>query len=204
MTLQNAEPRLILASQSASRRTVLENAGLRFTVRPAYVDEEEIKRSAQAENSAGHEAALLLADMKAYRVSRREPDALVIGADQILVCDGKWFGKPVDLAMAAEHLRRLRGKTHELATAVVVHHGGTRIWQHVDRPCLTMRDFSEELAGRYLELESKRLLTSVGAYRLEGPGMQLFEKIEGDFFSILGLPLLPLLGFLRQHKLLLS
>ena len=101
MILQNAEPRLILASQSAARRTVMENAGLRFVVRPAYVDEDEIKRGARAEQAAGHEAALLLADMKAHRVSRREPDALVIGADQILVHDGEWLGKPVDMTMAA-------------------------------------------------------------------------------------------------------
>ncbi len=204
MTLQNAEPRLILASQSAARRTVMENAGLRFTVRPAYVDEDEIKRGARAEQAAGHEAALLLAEMKAHRVSRREPDALVIGADQILVHDGEWLGKPVDMAMAGEHLRQLRGKTHELATAIVVHHNGARIWQHVDRPRLTMRAFSNDLAARYLELEGKRLLASVGAYRLEGPGMQLFDRIEGDFFSILGLPLLPLLRFLRQRGLLIE
>lgn len=204
MTLQQAEPRLILASQSAARRTVLENAGLRFVVRPAYVDEAEIKRSAMAEGAAGHEAALLLADVKAHRVSRREADAIVIGADQILVLDGDWLGKPVDLEMAAGHLDRLRGRSHELATAIVCHQNGSRIWQHVDRPKLTMRNFSAEFAADYLALEGKRLLTSVGAYRLEGPGMQLFDRIEGDFFSVLGLPLLPLLQFLRQNRLLRS
>ena len=202
MNMQNFAPRLILASQSASRRAVLENAGLRFIVRPAYVDENAIKDSALAKGAPGYEAALLLADMKAQRVSRLEPDAVVIGADQILVCNGEWLGKPVDLEMAAEHLRRLRGQTHELATAVVCHQNGTRIWQHIERPQLTMRAFDDDFITSYLAMEGKRLLASVGAYRLEGPGMQLLERIEGDFFSILGLPLLPLLQFLRQNGVL--
>lgn len=204
MTLQSLEPRLILASQSASRRTVLENAGLRFVIRPAYVDEDELKRSAIAEGSTAQEAALLLADLKANRVSRKESDAIVIGADQILVCNGEWFGKPADMEMAASHLRRLRGQTHELATAIVCQQNGARIWQHVDLPRLTMRDFSDDFLAHYLEMDGQRVLASVGAYRLEGPGMQLFDKIEGDFFSVLGLPLIPLLRFLRQHRLLSS
>ena len=201
--IQAATPTLILASASKARRAVLEGAGLRFETRVAGVDEDAIKQAAQAEGISADEAALVLADAKAERVARAAPDALLIGADQLLVCEGAWFDKPPDMAAARAHLQRLRARRHELVTALVCHRGGQRIWQHVAKPRLTMRDFSDSFLEAYLAAEGDALLSSVGAYRLEGHGAQLFDRIEGDQPAILGMPLLPLLGFLRQHGVLL-
>jgi septum formation protein len=201
--IQAAAPALILASASTARRAVLEGAGLRFETRVAGVDEAAIKEAAQAEGIPAEDAALMLADAKAARVAAKAPDALVIGADQLLVCEGAWFDKPSYMAAARTHLQRLRGRQHELVTALVCHRGGQRIWQHVAKPRLTMRDFSDAFLDAYLDAEGEALLSSVGAYRLEGHGAQLFDRIEGDQPAILGLPLLPLLGFLRQHGVLL-
>jgi len=195
-------PRLILASASPTRRALLEAAGVPVEIRPAAVDEESIKHAARAEDVAPEQTALLLADIKAKRI--REPDALIIGADQLLVCEGTWFDKPADLAAAEAQLRALRGRTHTLHTAVACVRDGTRIWQHVATPRLTMRDFSDAFLESYLRAEGEALLGSVGAYRIEGPGIQLFDAIEGEHSAILGLPLLPLLGFLRQHGALIS
>lgn len=202
--IQAAAPALILASASKARRAVLEGAGLRFETRIASVDEAAIKEAAQAEGISPDEAALILADAKAEFVARSAPNALVIGADQLLVCDEAWFDKPPDIAAARTHLQRLRGRRHELVTALVCHRGGQRIWQHVAKPRMTMRDFSDAFLEAYLAAEGDALLSSVGAYRLEGHGAQLFDAIEGDQPAILGLPLLPLLGFLRQHGVLLK
>jgi septum formation protein len=166
------------------------------------VDEAELKLAAQAEGITAGEAALLLAAAKAERVARRDPPALVIGCDQLLVCEGRWFDKPEDMAGAAEHLRALSGHDHVLETATVAWRGGRQIWQHLERPRLTMRHLSEPFIAAYLALEGDAVLGSVGAYRLEGPGVQLFNRIEGEHSAILGLPLLPLLGFLRQHGVL--
>ena len=204
MTLQAAEPRLVLASASASRRALLTGAGLAFEARPAAVDEAEIKLAAQAEGLTAGEAALLLAAAKAERIARRDPEALVIGCDQLLVCDGVWFDKPEGMAGAAEHLRALSGRPHVLETATVAWRGGRQIWQHLERPQLTMRPLTESFIAAYLALEGEAVLGSVGAYRLEGPGVQLFSQVQGEHSAILGLPLLPLLGFLRQHGVLLG
>jgi septum formation protein len=201
--IQAATPAVILASASKARRTVLEGAGLRFETRVAGVDEAAIKEAAQAEGISPDAAALILADAKAERVAAHAPDALVIGADQLLVCDGAWFDKPPDMAAARAHLQHLRGRRHELVTALVCHRAGQRIWQHVAKPRLTMRDFSDTFLEAYLAAEGEALLSSVGAYRLEGHGAQLFDRIEGDQPAILGMPLLPLLGFLREHGVLL-
>ena len=201
--IQAAAPALILASASKARRAVLSGAGLRFETRVAGVDEAAIKEAAQAEGISADEAALILADAKAERVARSAPDALVIGADQLLVCDGVWFDKPPDMAAARGHLQRLRARRHELVTALVCHRAGQRIWQHVAKPRMTMRDFSDAFLEAYLAVEGEALLSSVGAYRLEGHGAQLFDRIEGDQPAILGMPLLPLLGFLREHGVLL-
>ena len=191
--------RLILASASASRAAVLRQAGLVLEQIPAGVDEEEVKHSLRAEGAdAGHVAATL-ADLKAQQVSRRYPDAFVIGADQMLECNGVWFDKPPDLDHARAHLVSLRGRTHELITAAVVVRGGARIWQHVDRAQLTMRPFSDDFIDGYLRAAGAEVCGTVGAYRLEGHGAQLFSRVQGDFFTILGLPLLPLLDFLRGH-----
>jgi septum formation protein len=189
---------LILASASTARRAVLAGAGLRFTARPAAIDEAAIKDAARSEGLDATAAALRLADAKAAWVARQEPQALVVGADQILVCDGAWYDKPEDLAAARRQLLALRGRTHALATAVACRTGDKLLWQHTALPRLTMRAFSEPFLDAYLAAEGDRVLGSVGAYRLEGPGVQLFARVEGDHATILGLPLLPLLVFLRD------
>ena len=191
--------RLILASQSAFRARLLAAAGVEVATEAAYIDEAEVKAAGRAEGMRVEEVAVLLAAMKAERVARRHPAALVIGADQMLVCGERWFDKPADLAEARAHLLALRGRAHELVTAMVCQRGGQRLWQHVARPRLVMRDFSEAFLDDYLAREGEVLTTTVGAYRVEGLGMQLFDRIEGEHSEIVGLPLLPLLGFLRQH-----
>ncbi|MBW8271183.1 Maf family nucleotide pyrophosphatase [Caldovatus sp. SYSU G05006] len=201
--MQAETPRLVLASASAARRALLAAAGLRFEVAAAAVDEDAIKAAARAEGVPAADTALLLAEAKARRVAAREPEALVIGADQMLVCEGRWFDKPADPEAARAQLRALRGRTHELVTAVVCWRGGGRVWQHVALPRLTMRNFSDAFLDAYLAREGEAVTASVGAYRLEGPGVQLFARIVGEHSSILGLPLLPLLEFLRGHGVLL-
>ncbi|MBR0668070.1 septum formation protein Maf [Roseomonas hellenica] len=201
--IQAAVPGLVLASGSASRRALLEGAGLRFEVEAAAVDEASIKEACQAEAISPGDAAIILAEAKAERVARRRPEALVIGGDQLLVCEGRWFDKPPDLAAARTQLLALRGKRHELVSGTVAWRGGERVWHDITISRLTMREFSEAFLEDYLALEGERLLASVGGYRLEGPGVQLFTKVEGDHSAILGLPLFPLLGFLRQHSVLI-
>jgi septum formation protein len=196
-------PPLVLASSSATRAALLRAAGLPFTVQPAAVDEAALKESAQAEDMPPAEAAVLLADAKAARVARRllreEPEALVIGADSLLVCEGRWFDKPEGLDGARAQLRALRGRTHELISAVVCWRHGARIWHHAATCRLSMRDFSDAFLDAYLAAEGEDITHSVGAYRLEGLGMHLFRAVEGEHAAILGLPMLPLLDFLRQH-----
>jgi septum formation protein len=201
--LQHPSPRLILASASASRRALLAAAGLAFDVRPADIDETAVKRDARAEAMGAEVTALLLAELKASAVALRAPEVLVIGADQILVCDGVWFDKPADVAGAREQLRALRGRSHVLATAVVCYQGDRRIWHHVAAPGLTMRNFSDDFLERYLAAEADTVTGTVGAYRLEGRGVQLFDAVEGEHSAILGLPLLPLLSFLREMRVLI-
>ena len=195
--LQAEQPRLVLASQSAARAGLMQAAGLRFEARPARVDEAAVKEACRAEGLDASEAASTLAEMKAARV--RDPDALVIGADQLLVCEGAWFDKPADLDGARAQLQALRGRRHTLVTAVVCLRGGQTVWHHVAVPALTMRGFSETALDAYLAVEGEALLSCVGAYRIEGAGIHLFDRIEGEYSAILGLPMLPLLGFLRQH-----
>tara|TARA_R110002072_G_scaffold68778_2_gene167104 strand:- start:491 stop:1099 length:609 start_codon:yes stop_codon:yes gene_type:complete len=197
----NEEKELVLASQSVSRARLLKNAGLSFHIQPAFVDEDEVKFSLQGAKASTRDAAVALAELKATRVSTRIPQAFVIGADQILECNDIWFDKPADMEHARAHLLSLKGKTHRLANAVCVAKGGTVIWRHVDIARLSMRHFEDAFLDAYLEQTGDAILSSVGAYHLEGLGAHLFAKVEGDFFSILGLPLLPLLDFLRGHKI---
>ncbi len=171
-----------------------------FDTCPAGIDEDAIKRQAAADGLSAGDTALELAQQKARAVDR--PGALVIGCDQILVCEGVWFDKPPDPATARSHLLRLRGRPHVLETATVVLRDGALLWQHIATPRLTMRVFSDAFLDWYLAEEGPRVLSSVGAYRLEGPGVQLFEQIEGDHSANLGLPLLPLLGFLRGSDMI--
>lgn len=198
------ETELVLASQSPSRARILKRAGLEFHILPANVDEDEVKHAMRGAGAPASDTAVALAELKASRVSRQIPEGFVIGADQILDCNNIWFDKPVDMDHARAHLLSLRGKTHRLANAVCVAKGGAVLWRHVDEARLTMRHFDEAFLENYLVSAGEDILTSVGAYQLERLGAHLFAKVEGDFFSILGLPLLPLLDFLRGHKVGIS
>ncbi len=176
---------------------MLRDVGLTFDSQAPGVDEDEVKLSLKANKANAAQIAETLAELKALRVSARRPDALVIGADQVLDCNGILFDKPPDLDHARAQLIALRGKTHVLATSVCVARSGVRLWHHNAQARLTMRNFSDGFLDDYIKACGLDILGSVGAYRLEGLGAQLFAKIDGDFFAILGLPLLALLDFLR-------
>ena len=190
---------LILASRSAARAAVLRDAGIPFEAVPAAVDEAAVKAAMLAEAAPARDIADALAELKALRGAARAPGRLVLGADQVLVCDGELFDKPQDLADARRQLLALRGRTHELLSAAVVFEAGGPVWRHVGRARLTMRAFSAAFLDRYLAEEGDAVLESVGAYRLEARGAQLFSRVEGDLFTIMGLPLLELLAFLRSR-----
>ena len=192
---------LVLASQAVVRASMLRAAGLSFTVQPARVDEGAVKDAMRAEDPEGRETARALASLKARRVSVGAPGAFVIGADQLLVCGEEWFDKPVDAEDARGQLKRLRGRSHTLVTAVCVFRDGAEIWSDVACPQLTMRPFSDVFLERYLERAGDGILACVGGYEAEGLGAQLLAEIEGDWFAVLGLPLMPLLAFLREHGL---
>ena len=202
LVIQTLQPALILASASPSRRALMLAAGLRFEAIAAMVDEAALKESAQAEHINPADTAVLLADAKARAVARRHPEALVIGSDQLMVCEGRWFDKPPDIETAEGHLRALSGRTHQLVNGTVAWRGGRRIWQNAAVATLTVRPLSDAFIAAYLAAEGEALLSTVGAYRMEGLGMHLFSAVEGEHSTILGLPMLPLLGFLRQHGLL--
>jgi septum formation protein len=192
-------PSLLLASASPSRRQLLSNAGLAFDVEPSGVDEEEAKRSLMADHASPQAIAETLAEMKALRVSTRHPEAMVVGGDSTLASQGRLFDKPPSLEAARKQLLALRGQTHELFSSVVVARAGTRLWHWNERARLTMRPFNEAFLDAYLARAGDAVLTSVGAYQLEGLGAHLFSRVDGDYFTILGLPLLPLLSFLAGH-----
>lgn len=196
MTIPSA---LVLASASITRADMLRRAGLACVVDPAHVDEDEVKRALRASGASAGDLAEALAELKARKISSRHAGAWVIGADQVLDCQGKWFDKPVDRAAARAQLLDLRGKTHELISAVCVLRDGARLWHHIGRARLTVRLFTDGFLDDYLDQAGSAVLQSVGAYQLEGIGAQLFSRVEGDYFTILGLPLLPLLDFLRNH-----
>ncbi len=195
---------LILASGSTTRARLLADAGVPVLIDPAAVDEEEIRAAFHAEGRDASACATALAESKAMRVSVRHTGALVLGADQILDCSGRWFEKPTHIEAARAQLKALRGERHTLVSAAAVVRNGSVLWHTTDRAQLTMRGFSDDFLDAYIAAAGVDLLGSVGAYRLEGLGAQLFERVEGDFFTILGLPLLPLLDFLRGHGALLS
>jgi septum formation protein len=191
--------RLILASASTARAALLRAAGLDFAVEPASIDEARLKREHRSAGASAVDCAVALAREKACRVSRRGQAALVIGADQLLALGEEWFDKPHDLGEAKSQLQRLRGRTHILATAVCVAQDGRPVWQITSAPELTMRNFTDAFLDSYIAAEGEALLGSVGAYRLEGRGVQLFSRMVGDYFAVLGLPLIELLDFLRQR-----
>lgn len=191
---------IILASASAARRDVLSGAGLEFVVDPADVDEAAYKNhNPGLTNSA---LAPALAVEKARAVSPRHPGAIVLGADQTMECDGVCYDKPADMAAARRHLQHLRGRVHTLHSAICVVCDGEPLWSRVDDAHLAMRDFSDGFLDDYLATCGDAVLSSVGCYRLEAQGAHLFTRIDGDFFTILGLPLLPLLAFLRDGEFL--
>ena len=190
---------IVLASASQSRAALLEGAGLDVLIRPADIDETVIKDECRRGDIDVATTAARLAWGKSEKISNLLPDAFVIGADQMLDCGGEWLDKPFDMTAAAESLRLLRGQTHELVTSVSIARAGQERWCLTDRAVLVMRDFSDEFLESYLKRIGEAALSSVGAYQLEGLGAQLFERIDGDYFAILGLPLLPVLAYLRDE-----
>ncbi len=195
--------RLILASGSATRARLLRAAGLDPVIDPARIDEDEIKLACRAEGFRVEEVAEALAETKARRIAHRHGGQdFILGADQMLDLEGDWLDKPADIAAARAQLLRLRGRTHRLVSCAVLFRGTQRVWHHVASASLSVRPFTEAFLDGYLEQVGEAALSSVGAYQLEGPGVQLFSRIEGDYFTILGLPLLPLLDFLRTHEVL--
>jgi septum formation protein len=200
MTVWLGKQPLILASQSRARQMLLANAGIDFEAKPAGIDERAVQQSSQL--SAPANVAALLAREKAAAVSKQEPDRYVVGADQTLALGKQLFNKPSGRAQATEQLQALAGRTHELNSAIAVARGGEIVFAHVAVARMTMRPVSEVEIAAYLTQAGEAVSSSVGAYQLEGLGVHLFERIEGDHFTILGLPLLPLLVFLRSEKLL--
>lgn len=195
-------PQIVLASSSATRIAMLRRAGVDLIADRPAVDEAGIKESLRADGASAGDVAETLAELKAMRVSRGHPGALVIGADQMLECGAVWFDKPADADHARAQLTTLRGKTHTLVSSAVGVRDGVRLWHHTDRATLTMRLFSDEFLDGYLATVGPSVLESVGGYQLEGIGVQLFARVEGDWFTVLGLPLLPMLDWLRAQQAL--
>ena len=200
MTLWRGKNPLILASQSRARQTLLANAGINFEAVPAEIDERAVQQASHL--TAPGDIAKLLAHEKSLAVSAQLPSRFIVGADQTLALRSRLFGKPAGRAQAAEQLRALAGGTHELHSAVAVARDGKILFDNVTSARMTMRNLGEAEINAYLDQAGEAVTSSVGAYQLEGLGVHLFERIEGDHFTILGLPLLPLLAFLRSERLL--
>ena len=192
---------IVLASASKTRARLLRNAGLLFEVSPAEIDEEAIREGMATEHTPHGDVARMLAELKAVRISRHHGETLVVGADQILSCGRLMYGKPVDRAGAAAQLSALSDKTHTLFSAICVARHGDVIWHHVDKIEMKMRRLTPELIERYLDAAGPEILSNAGSYAIEGLGAQLFSAVHGDHFSIQGVPLLPLLAFLREHRI---
>jgi septum formation protein len=193
---------LVLASGSATRAGLLRRAGVPFLQEPATVDEAVAKARLKAAGAQAGAAALELARLKAEEVSARHPGALVLGADQLLDCEGEWLDKPGTRERAKAQLLRLSGRSHRLETAAMLVRDCAGIWSHLERPELRLRRLTPELVDAYLDAAGEEILHSVGSYQIEGPGVQLVEQLTGDAFAVLGLPLLPLLAALRREAVL--
>ena len=187
---------LTLASASKIRLQLLQNAGLSVIARPARIDEDSIRAALQADHASPRDIADALAGMKARKLAEKDPTALVLGCDQVLEFDGKPWGKPASLAEARQHLKTLRAKTHRLHSALVIYDNATPVWRHIGTATLTMRDFSDAYLDAYLTRSWPEIGQSLGGYQIESEGIRLFSAIEGDTFTILGLPMLPLLTWL--------
>ena len=190
--------RIVLASGSRFRRAMLEAAGVDIDVAPAEIDERAVEKTLQGSGASAEDLAQVLAEAKALEVSERNPGRLVLGCDQTLSLGDELFHKPEDMEDARRHLLKLSGRTHQLNSAAVLARNGAALWRHVGIARLTMRRLEPAFIGRHLARVGPMALNSVGAYQIEGEGVQLFEKIDGDHFTIVGLPLLPLLGELRE------
>jgi septum formation protein len=190
--------KLILASGSSFRKAMLENAGITVEAIPADLDERALEAPLAESGASPEEVALVLAEAKAVAVSEEHPGRLVLGCDQTLSLGDEVFHKPADMEGARRHLLKLSGQTHQLNSAVVLVRDGATLWRHVAVASLTMREFDPGFIGRHLARVGNKALSSVGAYQIEGEGIQLFDKVEGDHFTIVGLPLLPVLAELRE------
>jgi len=197
MPLWLAPQPLVLASKSDIRGKILAASGLRFEIRPAHIDERAVEAKAGITDAAP--VARLLARAKAEAAAQAQPGRLVVGADQTLALGNKRFSKPASREAAVDQLRSLRGRTHELHSALALMRDGDVLFDCVDSAQLTMRAFSDRFLDDYLDMAGDSALGSVGGYQLEGIGIHLFERVEGDYFTILGLPLLPLLAYLREN-----
>ncbi len=202
MELWRAADPLVLASGSKIRRTLLAAAGVALEIAPSDVDERAAETAASSSSPAA--VAALLARAKASAVARLHPGRLVLGADQVLALDGRRFTKPADRAAARAQLRALSGRAHELHSAIAFVQDAKVLFEHVSTARLTMRAFSDAFLDRYLDAAGAAATESVGAYQLEGLGVQLFQSVDGDYFTVLGLPLLAALDFLRRHGCLVS
>ncbi|WP_139974727.1 MULTISPECIES: Maf-like protein [Brucella/Ochrobactrum group] len=194
--------KLVLASKSPFRSALLKNAGIEFSTASADIDERAVEAPLYETGATPEEVAQVLAEAKAIDVSEKNPGAVVIGCDQTLSLGDEIFHKPADMEAARRQLLKFSGKTHQLNSAVALVKDGKSLWRHVSIARMTMRDLDPGFVGRYLGRVGDVALSSVGAYQVEGAGIQLFEKIEGDYFTIVGLPLLPLLAELRKEKLI--
>ena len=195
---------VVLASGSASRRAMFEAAGILAILDKPDVDEDSLKHEAVKAGLSVEDTAARLGRAKAEVVAARHPGRIVIGGDQMLECEGEWFDKPIGRSGAAQHLQRLSGRTHRLISAAVALRDGDVLWEGIDIARLTMRRLTPEFIDAYLDAAGDRVLSSVGAYQVEGLGIQLFSEIRGSHFTILGLPLLPLLDVLRREGALRS
>ena len=192
---------LILASKSAARRALLDQAGIAYDCEPAAIDEAAIRDAAQSEGASPDDIAVLLAEMKGERIAAKHSDAMIISSDQLLVCDGVLYGKPKAFEQAHQQIAALSGKRHQLITAVMLFDNGRRIWHHIARPEITFHQLDDDAISDYLRHFGEDAFHSPGSYFLEGPGIHLFADIFGDYYAILGLPMMALLPQLKLHGL---